>query len=124
MPTPDGVKVYTPENLPPEDDEMYEDLVQLTQFRTEIAEDGTLNTLMFVPEEMKAEAVKHGVTVREDGYAVVESTVWKEENGKYYYDSRITGEFLVEETDPFIELGIMEDGCLLYNMGITLLERA
>ena len=27
MPTPDGVKVYTPENLPPEDDEMYEDLV-------------------------------------------------------------------------------------------------
>ena len=45
-------------------------------------------------------------------------------NGKYYYDSRITGEFLGEETDPFIELGIMEDGCLLYNMGITLLERA
>lgn len=124
MPTPDGVKVYTPENLPPEDDEMYEDLVQLTQFRTEIAEDGILNTLMFVPEEMKAEAVKHGVTVREDGYAVVESTVWKEENGKYYYDSRITGEFLGEETDPFIELGITEDGCLLYNMGITLLERA
>lgn len=25
MPTPDGVKVYTPENLPPEDDEMYEE---------------------------------------------------------------------------------------------------
>ena len=79
---------------------------------------------MFVPEEMKAEAVKHGVTVREDGYAVVDSTGWKEENGKYYYDSRITGEFLDEETEPFIEHGIMEDGCLLYNMGITLLERA
>ena len=35
--------------------------------RTEFAEDGVLNTLMFVPEDKREEAAKHGAVVREDG---------------------------------------------------------
>ena len=93
------------------------------QYRTEFAEDGMLNTLMFVPEEMREEAAKHGAVVREDGYAAIESTTWKEENGKLYYDTKIEGEVLGEKVDSFAEIPVTEDGCLLYGLGMILLER-
>lgn len=122
VPTPDGVKVFTPDNPPQE--ERFEGSAELMGYRTEFAEDGMLNTLMFVPEEMRQEAAKQGVEVREDGYAAVESTVWKEENGKIYYDTKIEGEVLGEKVDSFAEIPVTEDGCLLYSYGMILLERA
>lgn len=122
VPTPDGVKVFTPDNPPQE--ERFEGNAELMNYRTEFAEDGMLNTLMFVPEEMRQEAAKQGVEVREDGYAAVESTVWKEENGKIYYDTKIEGEVLGEKADSFAEIPVTEDGCLLYSYGMILLERA
>ena len=122
VPTPDGVKVFTPDNPPQE--ERFEGNAELMNYRTEFAEDGMLNTLMFVPEEMRQEAAKQGVEVREDGYAAVESTVWKEENGKIYYDTKIEGEVLGEKADSFEEIPVTEDGCLLYSYGMILLERA
>ena len=122
VPTPDGVKVFTPDNPPQE--ERFEGSAELMGYRTEFAEDGVLNTLMLVPEEMRQEAAKHGVEVREDGYAAVESTVWKEENGKIYYDTKIEGEVLGEKADSFAEIPVTEDGCLLYGLGMILLERA
>lgn len=73
---------------------------------------------------MRQEAAKQGVEVREDGYAAVESTVWKEENGKIYYDTKIEGEVLGEKADSFAEIPVTEDGCLLYGLGMILLERA
>ncbi len=122
VPTPDGVKVFTPDNPPQE--ERFEGSAELMGYRTEVAEDGMLNTLMFVPEEMRQEATKQGVEVREDGYAAVESTVWKEENRKIYYDTKIEGEVLGEKVDSFAEIPVTEDGCLLYSYGMILLERA
>ena len=122
VPTPDGVKVFTPDNPPQE--ERFEGSAELMGYRTEFAEDGMLNTLMFVPEEIRQEAAKQGVEVREDGYAAVESTVWKEENGKIYYDTKIEGEVLGEKVDSFAEIPVTEDGCLLYSYGMILLERA
>ena len=121
MPTPDGEKVFTPDNPPT--DERFEGSAEMMQYRTEFAEDGVLNTLMFVPEDKRGEAAKHGAVVREDGYAAVESTVWKEENGKYFYDTKIEGEVLGEKCDPFAEIPVTEDGCLLYSYGMILLER-
>ena len=121
VPTPDGEKVFTPDN-PPED-ERFEGSAELMQYRTEFAEDGMLNTLMFVPEEMREEAAKHRAVVREDGYAAIESTTWKEENGKLYYDTKIEGEVLGEKVDSFAEIPVTEDGCLLYGLGMILLER-
>lgn len=122
VPTPDGVKVFTPDNPPQE--ERFEGSAELMGYQTEFAEDGVLNTLMFVPEEMRQEAAKQGVEVREDGYAAIESTVWKEENGKIYYDTKIEGEVLGEKVDSFAEIPVTEDGCLLYSYGMILLERA
>ena len=110
-----------PDN-PPED-ERFEGSAELMQYLTEFAEDGVLNTLMFVPEEMREEAAKHGAVVREDGYAAVESTAWKEENGKFYYDTKIEGEVLGEKVDSFAEIPVTEDGCLLYSFGMIILER-
>ena len=52
LPSPDGELVFTPGNLP--DDEQFEEFGRMMQCRTEFADDGSLNTLMFVPEEMKA----------------------------------------------------------------------
>ena len=121
VPTPDGEKVFTPDN-PPED-ERFEGAVEMMHYRTEFAEDGTLNTLMFVPEDKRCEAAKHGAVVREDGYAAVESTVWKEENGKIYYDTEIEGEVLGEKVDSFAEIPVTEDGCLQYGLGMIILER-
>lgn len=122
VPTPDGEKVFTPDKPPT--DERFEGSAELMQYRTEFTEDGTLNTLMFVPEEMREEAAKNGAVVREDGYAAVESTVWKEENGKFYYDTKIEGEVLGEKVDSFAEIPVTEDGCLLYGLGMILLEKA
>lgn len=61
---------------------------------------------------------------REDGYAVVDSATWKEVDGRFYYDTGITGEVMGEPTDPFMAIDVTEDGCLLYQMGMILLERA
>ena len=121
VPTPDGEKVFTPDNPPT--DERFEGSAELMNYLTEFAEDGMLNTLMFVPEEMREEAAKHGAVVREDGYAAIESTTWKEENGKLYYDTKIEGEVLGEKVDSFAEIPVTEDGCLLYGLGMILLER-
>ena len=121
VPTPDGEKVFTPDNPPT--DERFEGSAEMMQYRTEFAEDGVLNTLMFVPEDKRGEAAKHGVVVREDGYAAVKSTVWKEENGKIYYDTKIDGEVFGEKVDSFAEIPVTEDGCLLYSYGMILLER-
>ena len=121
VPTPDGTKVFTPDN-PPED-ERFESSAEFLQYRTEFAEGGVLNTLMFVPEEMREEAAKHGAVVREDGYAPIESTVWKETDGKFYYDTKIEGEVFGEKVDSFAEIPVTEDGCLLYSYGMILLER-
>ena len=122
VPTPDGEKVFTPDN-PPED-EMFEEMAAMMQWRTEFADDGALNTLMFVPEEMKAEAAKHGVDVRDDGYAVIDSTHWEERDGKFFYDTKIEGEVLGEKVDPFIEIPVIDGDCLEYSHGMIILERA
>ena len=122
VPTPEGERIFTPDN-PPEE-ERFESCIEMMQCRTEFAEDGVLNTLMFVPEDMREEAAKHGAVVREDGYAAVKSTVWKEENGKIYYDTKIEGEVLGEPVDSFSEIPVTEDGCLLYGLGMIVLERA
>ena len=122
VPTPEGERIFTPDN-PPEE-ERFESCIELMQCRTEFAEDGVLNTLMFVPEDMREEAAKHGAVVREDGYAPIESTTWKEADGKFYYDTGIQGEVLGEPVDSFSEIPVTEDGCLLYGLGMIVLERA
>ena len=69
---------------------------------------------------MRLEADGTGVqTVNGETYPCT----WKEENGKLYYDTKIEGEVLGEKVDSFAEIPVTEDGCLLYGLGMILLER-
>lgn len=52
--TPDGEKVFTADSQV--DNDMYAEIVQMCKYIMEFAPDGTLNTLLFVPEEVREEA--------------------------------------------------------------------
>lgn len=121
LPTPDGVQVFTPDTLPAAEE--YEDFAQMARTLTEFTADGRLDTLMPVPEEMMEQVKNEGMEIR-DGFAVIRSAAWKEQDGKFFCDSGIEGEFLGEAVDPFMEIKVLPDGCLLYNMDVLVLERA
>ena len=121
IPTPDGVQVFTPDTLP--EDEDYTDYAQMARTLTEFLPDGRMDTLMPVPEEMLEQVQSEGMEMR-DGFAVIKSAAWKEQDGRVFFDSGITGEVLGETVDPFMEIKVLPDGCLLYNMDVLVLEKA
>ncbi|MGN0470135.1 MAG: hypothetical protein ACI4GV_04405 [Acutalibacteraceae bacterium] len=121
IPTPDGVKTFTPETLP--DDEDFEDYKEISTQFLEFAPDGTLYTLMPIPEDMIEAAKEQGIEVRDGNIAVMDSTKWKENDGKFFFDSKIEGEFLGETVDSFMEIKVTPDGCLLYSFDMLLLEK-
>ena len=120
IPTPDGVQVFTPDTLP--EDEIYMDYTQMARTLTEFTSDGRMDTLMPVPEEMLEQVKNEGMEIR-DGFAVIKSAAWKEQDGKFFFDSEIEGEILGEAVDPFMEIKVQPDGTLLYNMDVLVLER-
>mgnify|MGYP001576110607 FL=1 len=91
IPTPDGVQVFTPETLP--EDEYYMDCAQVARTLTEFLPDGRMDTLMPVPEEMQEQVQNEGMEIR-DGFAVIKSAAWKEQDGRFFFDSGIAGEIL------------------------------
>lgn len=56
--TPDGEKVFTADSQV--DNDMYAEIVQMCKYIMEFAPDGTLNTLLFVPEEVREGGEKAG----------------------------------------------------------------
>lgn len=121
IPTLDGVQVFTPDTLP--ESEEYMDYAQMARTLTEFTPDGRMDTLMPVPEELLEQVQNEGMEIR-DGFAVIKSSAWKEQDGKFFFDSEIEGEILGETVDPFMEIKVLPDGCLLYNMDVLVLERA
>ncbi|MCI6841708.1 MAG: hypothetical protein MR889_06245 [Clostridiales bacterium] len=121
FPTRNGMVSYTQENLPEGDNA--DEITMMLMSRTEFTEDGFMNTLMRVPED-KIDLVKsQGAEIDEDGYAAIESTTWKEKDGKVYYDTKVEGEVLGETVDPFAEIPVDENGCLTIAYGTMILER-
>lgn len=120
--SPDGMQIFTPQTLP--DSEDFEDFAKMIPMLIEFTPDGKLNTLVPVWGDMIEEARNAGLAVREAGFAVTDSTDWKESDGKFYYNTNIEGEFLGDAVDPFSEIKVTEDGCLLYSFDMLLMERA
>lgn len=120
--SPDGMQTFTPQTLP--DSEDFEDFAKMIPMLIEFTPDGKLNTLVPVWGDMIEEARNAGLAVREAGFAVTDSTDWKESVGKFYYNTNIEGEFLGDVVDPFSEIKVTEDGCLLYSFDMLLMERA
>ena len=121
FPTPKGIVTYTPDNLPEGDNA--DEITMMLMSRYEFTEDGLMNTLLLVPEDKIELAKSQGAEIDEDGYAAIESTTWKEKDGKVYYDTKVEGEVLGETVDPFAEIPVTEDGCLLISFGTIKLER-
>lgn len=120
--SPDGMQTFTPQTLPDRED--FEDFAKMIPMLIEFTPDGKLNTLVPVWGDMIEEARNAGLAVREAGFAVTDSTDWKESDGKFYYNTNIEGEFLGDVVDPFSEIKVTEDGCLLYSFDMLLMERA
>ena len=121
FPTRNGMVSYPPENLPEGDNA--DEITMMLMSRTEFTEDGFMNTLMRVPEDKIDLAKSQGAEIDEDGYAAIESTTWKEKDGKVYYDTKVEGEVLGETVDPFAEIPVDENGCLTIAYGTMILER-
>lgn len=121
LPTSNGMVSYTSDN-PPEGD-IAEEAVMLLNNIIEFTEDGMMNTLMRVPEDKIELAKSQGAVIDEDGYAAIEQTTWKEQDGKFFYDTNVKGEVMGVEVDPFSEIPITEEGCLVISYGTMILER-
>lgn len=79
------------------------------------SEDGFVRTIVALPEDTPQEeidaAVETGeIELYEPGFIAMEKTPWKEENGKFFFDSGVEGEVLGEETDPWTEIIPTENG--------------
>lgn len=121
FPTGNGMVSYTPENLPEGDNA--DEIIMMLMSRVEFTEDGFMNTLMRVPEDKIELAKSQGAVIDADGFAPIEQTTWKEKDGKFYYDTKVEGEVLGEEVDPFAEIPVDENGCLTIAYGTMILER-
>ena len=113
-----STKMYTPQELETLEDA--EEHLKMAGTIIEFLPDGTMNTLFPVPEEFVNQLLEEGKKIV-DGFAIMDSTTWKEENGEYSYDTKIQGEIFGEKVSSFQKLEI-EDDCILYSQ--LLLEKA
>lgn len=104
--TDDGIRVFTPDTLPSAEE--YEMLATLAKALIEFMPDGTVNYLLPLPEDARELAQSQGLEYR-DGFAVVDSTEWKEQGGTLYCEFGME----CEETGTFTEITVLPDGRLL-----------
>lgn len=103
------------------------DLMRIQSTLIEFTADGKVREWMKLPdgvsEEMLKAAMEAGeIEAAEDGYACRTKTVWKEENGKAFYDTGIQGTVLGEKQSSWAEL-TKEDGLLVYGSGLMRLQK-
>lgn len=120
IPTENGLVLYTKDNFPEEYADVFNENKDML---LEFLEDGTLNTIVEATGPYLDMAAEEGIEAREDGYLVCFSTHWENRNGRIYYDSEAEGTILDEPVDPFVEIGVTEDGCIWFNYGMALYER-
>lgn len=110
-PTDEGVKHLTKDELL----ELNVDQEDLTMFACviEFKAEGTVETRIQVPPEAVEETRAAGVPLDADGWAVMESSTWKEDETGFSY-------VLDGESVPLTET---EDGLLTFAMGMMLLEK-
>lgn len=77
--------------------------------------DGSFKMVMAIPETVPQEEIDRAAAAGEirlfDSRSMIaEEHPWKEEDGKYYYDSGIQGEVLGEPVSSWMEIQETEDG--------------
>ncbi|MBR0156125.1 MAG: hypothetical protein IJM20_01215 [Clostridia bacterium] len=80
-------------------------------------EDGKMLTVAPIPanvpkEEVDAAVAAGKVKLYGDNMMVFEGKDWKEEDGKFFYDSGTQGEIFGEPVSPWVEIKEVEDGVI------------
>lgn len=80
---------------------------------TEFTEDGVVLTLFRIPEKMPQEEIDNAISEgmeRTGDFLVTGKQEWKEENGKFLYNTEIEGAIFDEEVSPWVEIPEDENG--------------
>ena len=98
-----------------DNEEMDDETKSFLSARFVFEPDGLFKVVMAIPEGVPQEEVDRAAAAGEvrlfdSRSMIVEEHPWKEEDGKYYYDSGIQGEVLGEPVSPWMEIQETEDG--------------
>ena len=98
-----------------DNEEMDDETKSFLSARFVFEPDGLFKVVIAIPEGVPQEKIDQAVAAGEirlfdSRSMIVEEHPWKEENGKYYYDSGIQGEVLGEPVSPWMEIQETEDG--------------
>ena len=115
-----SIKMLTPQEIEAlEDFEDAEEYLNMASAIVEFLPDGTMNTLFPVTKELEEQLIAEGKEIV-DGFGIMDTTTWKEENGEYFYDTKIKGEILGEKVSSFEKL-VFEGDCIVVSQ--MLLEK-
>ena len=98
-----------------DNEEMDDETKSFLSARFVFEPDGSFKIVMDVPEAVPQEEIDRAaaagqVRLFDSRSMIVEEHPWKEEDGKYYYDSGIQGEVLGEPVSSWMEIQETEDG--------------
>ena len=98
-----------------DNEEMDDETKSFLSARFVFEPDGLFKIVMAIPEGVPQEKIDQAVAAGEirlfdSRSMIVEEHPWKEEDGKYYYDSGIQGEVLGEPVSSWMEIQETEDG--------------
>ena len=98
-----------------DNEEMSDETKSFLSGRFVFEPDGAFKIVMDIPEAVPQEEIDRAaaagqVRLFDSRSMIVEEHPWKEEDGKYYYDSGIQGEVLGEPVSSWMEIQETEDG--------------
>ena len=98
-----------------DNEEMDDETKSFLSARFVFEPDGLFKVVMAIPEGVPQEEIDRAAAAGEirlfdSRSMIVEEHPWKEEDGKYYYDSGIQGEVLGEPVSPWMKIQETEDG--------------
>lgn len=118
-----STKMCTPQEIEAlEDFEDAEEYLNMASAIVEFLPDGTMNTLFPVTKELENQLLEEGREIV-DGFAIMDTTIWKKENGEYFYDTKIKGEIFGEKVSSLEKLEIEDDCILVSHMLLEKLEK-
>ena len=81
-------------------------------------DDGFVYTTLPIPEDMPQEEIDEYIASGEawivDGMLGIERKEWKEEDGKFRFNSGTKGEVLGEAIDPWMDIAVNDDGSIKF----------
>ncbi|MBR4554275.1 MAG: hypothetical protein IKO27_01635 [Ruminococcus sp.] len=109
------------------DESLDDDEKQMLYAKFLFTEDGWMKTLLPIPENAPKEEIEEAVASGEvemydDKTMVIEKKAWKEEDGKFKYDSGTKGEVLGEAIDPWMEITETDSGIKLFTYVLEKVE--